>query len=61
MKGTTNRTQKDDFPHTLRWDKLGRKGQCCKILRNSDTHAHIKFEDGFTAIVERRALTRKRA
>jgi hypothetical protein len=47
------------FPYVLVWDRLGRKGQACKILRQSSRTAQIKFEgDGFTTVIDRQALRR---
>jgi uncharacterized protein YgiM (DUF1202 family) len=51
----------EPFLHTLTWDRLGRKGQRCEIIgtRNTIGNVQIRFEDGFTAIVNRKALRRK--
>ena len=46
------------YRHMLRWDRLKRKGQKCRILKSSGHLCDVEFEDGFTAVLERRALTR---
>jgi hypothetical protein len=46
------------FPYVLVWDRLGRKGQAVRILRQSAKTAQIKFEDGFTTVINRQALRR---
>jgi hypothetical protein len=44
----------------LTWDRLDRQGQRCEIIgvRNTLNDVHVRFEDGFTAIVKRAALRR---
>jgi hypothetical protein len=44
------------FPYVLQWDKLGRKGQRCKVLRQTKTKIQIQFEDGYTAVLNRQAI-----
>ena len=46
------------FPYVLFWDRLGRKGQRCKIIRQSTKTAQIKFEDGTLTVINRQALRR---
>lgn len=49
------------YPHFLFWDRLGRKGQSCRILQPGRINARdlqIEFEDGFIAVVNRRAIRR---
>jgi hypothetical protein len=46
------------FPYVLCWDRLGRKGQRVAIIRQSTQTAQIKFEDGFTTVINRQALRR---
>jgi hypothetical protein len=46
------------FPYVLVWDRLGRKGQRVKIIRQSLRTAQIRFEDGFTTVIDRKALRR---
>lgn len=51
----------EPFPHVLTWDRVeGRKGQRCEIIgvRNTICDVQIRFEDGYTAIVNRKALRR---
>lgn len=50
----------EPFPHVLTWDRLDRQGQRCEIIgtRNTVSDVQIRFEDGFTAIVNRKALRR---
>lgn len=51
------------YPHFLFWDRLGgRKGQKCRILNADAKNARaiqIQFEDGFIAVVNRRAIRRR--
>jgi hypothetical protein len=47
------------FRHVLHWDRLGRKGQSCRILKQRGTLAQIEFEsDGYTVTVNRMAIRR---
>jgi hypothetical protein len=48
------------YPHVLVWDRLGRKGQRCKVLRVKGNlyRTQVEFEDGFVAVVERMAIRR---
>jgi hypothetical protein len=46
------------FRHALLWDRLGRKGQKCRILKQSGTLAQIEFEDGFVTRINRMAIRR---
>lgn len=48
-----------EFPHELRWDRLGRLGQKCRILRSVGGRSHVQFEDGTTEIMDRQALRRR--
>lgn len=50
-----------EFPHELRWDRLGRLGQKCRILRSVGGRSHVQFEDGTTEIMDRQALRRRSA
>jgi hypothetical protein len=54
MKGTN-----DEYPHRLRWDRLRRQGQHCKMIGASGAMCQVEFEDGFTALVSRRAIVRR--
>jgi len=46
------------YPYVLVWDRLGRKGQACKILRQTQRTAQIKFTDGHVTVINRQALRR---
>jgi hypothetical protein len=46
------------FPYVFVWDRLGRKGQRVKIIRQSTKSAQVMFEDGCFAVVNRQALRR---
>jgi hypothetical protein len=50
----------EPFPHVLTWDREGRKGQRCEIIGSRSTigNVQVRFEDGFTAIINRKALRR---
>ena len=48
-----------EFPHRLEWDRMGRQGQSCRILAFSGKLTQVQFEDGFVALVDRRALRRR--
>ena len=61
MRLGTNPAADEDpipFPYVLYWDRLGRKWQRCKILRQSNRTAQIKFEDGYTTVINRQAIRR---
>jgi len=47
------------FPHVLRYERFGRKGQFCRILKTSGHLAQIEFTDGFKAFVNRAVLVRR--
>jgi hypothetical protein len=49
------------FRHVLRWDRLGRRGQNCRILKHSGALAQIEFEDGFKSWINRSALVRNQS
>jgi hypothetical protein len=53
-------TDTDPFPHVLRWNRFDRQGKRCEIIgvRNTIGNVQVRFEDGFTAIVSRKALRR---
>ena len=48
------------FPAELVWDRLGRKGQACKIIRQNPRTCQVQFEDGFTTVINRQAIRRKK-
>jgi len=46
-----------EFPYVYRWNRMGRKGQRCKVLvRGSMNSCLIEFPDGFQAVTSRNAL-----
>lgn len=47
------------FPYCLFWDKLGRKGQRCRILKPGPRVLLVEFEDGFKHTVNRMAVRRQ--
>ncbi len=48
------------YPHILQWNRMGRKGQACRILAMRGGMIQVQFEvDGFTALLDRRAIRRK--
>ena len=50
-----------EFPYLYRWNRMGRKGQPCKVLvRGKMNSCLIEFPDGHQAVTSRNAL-RKRA
>lgn len=49
----------EEFRHEVRWNVKGRLGQQCEIIRNSGCQCQVRFEDGSTEILDRRALQRK--
>ena len=53
----------EPFPYVLTWDREGRQGQRCMILggKKHFLMVQVRFEDGYTAIVNRKALRRKPA
>jgi hypothetical protein len=50
----------EPFPHFLLWDRHDRKGQRCEIIGTRGTigDVQVRFEDGFIAILNRKALRR---
>lgn len=58
--GGTNPATPDPtpFPYVLYWDRQGRKGQLCRIIRQTSQTAQIEFEDGHKTVVSRRAIRR---
>lgn len=50
----------EPFPHTFTWNRMGRQGERCEIIgvRKTNGYVQVRFEDGFTAIVNRKALRR---
>lgn len=49
----------DDFPYVYRWNRMGRKGQRCRVTaRGTMNSCRVEFEDGYTAITSRNAVRR---
>ena len=44
------------FPYYLCWDRLGRRGQRCKIIRRTPQTVQVEFEDGFKSVISRQAI-----
>lgn len=57
---TEPRQTTNPFPHVLFWDRLGRKGQKCRVItpRQNASSVQVQFEDGFIAVVNRRSIRR---
>jgi hypothetical protein len=46
-----------DWPYIFRWNRLGRKGQRCKVTaRGRMNSCRVVFEDGYTVITSRNAI-----
>lgn len=44
-------------PYVYRWNRMGRKGQICRVLaRGKMNSCLVEFEDGFKAVTSRNAL-----
>lgn len=48
------------LPYILQWDVMGRKGHPCEMLPGKGSFIQVRFEDGFTAVLDRRAVRRRR-
>jgi hypothetical protein len=48
------------FRHVFVWDRMGKMGQRCRILKQRGTLAYIEFEDGFTMPTNRMAIRRSK-
>ena len=49
------------FPYIYRWNRQGRKGQCCEVLtRGKMNSCRVRFADGYVMITSRNALMRKK-
>ena len=47
------------FPYVYFWNRMGRKGQLCRVLtRGKMNSCAVEFADGFRAITSRNALRR---
>lgn len=47
------------FPYVLFWDRLGRKGQRCRIIKSFPRVLLLEFEDGFRQTINRMAVRRQ--
>jgi hypothetical protein len=54
----TGPAEPNAFPHVLRWDRMGRRGQICRIVKLRGPLAQIEFEDGFRTVINRLAVVR---
>jgi hypothetical protein len=55
------RQSTNPFPHVLVWDRMGRKGQKCRVItpKNvSKSKVQVQFEDGYIAMISRQAIRR---
>jgi hypothetical protein len=48
------------FDHFLYWDKLGRKGQACRVIANNGKIISVEFEDGFYHVFNRQAIRQRK-
>ena len=46
------------FPYVLFWDRLGRKGQRCRILKPGPRLVLLEFQDGFRHVINKMAIRR---
>lgn len=46
------------FPYQLFWDRLGRKGQRCRILKPGPRIVLLEFEDGHRCTMNKMAIRR---
>jgi hypothetical protein len=54
----TAEDQPTPYPYTLAWDREGRKGQRCKVIKTTLKTALIRFEDGHETVINRMAIRR---
>jgi hypothetical protein len=55
------RTHEERMTHVYRWNRMGRKGQSCRVLvRGKMNSCLIEFTDGFKAVTSRNALRKLR-
>lgn len=58
---TEPRQSTNPFPHVLVWDRMGRKGQKCRVITPktvSKSKVQVQFEDGYVCTINRQALRR---
>ena len=46
------------YPFVFRWNRLGRKGQCCRVLCRGRGSIAVEFTDGYVVITSWRAVGR---
>lgn len=52
--------KKPELPYVYFWNRMGRKGQLCRVLvRGKRNSCIVEFADGFQAVTSRNALRRK--
>jgi hypothetical protein len=47
------------FPYVLFWDRQGRKGQRCRVLKPGPRVITLEFEDGHVTTMNRMAIRRE--
>jgi hypothetical protein len=53
-------TESIDYPYVFYWNRLGRKGQRCKVTaRGKLNSCRVEFEDGFVVITSRNAVRKR--
>jgi hypothetical protein len=51
-----------DFPYYYAWNRMGRKGQFCRVIcRGTMNSCLLEFEDGFRVVTSRNALRKRKA
>jgi len=46
-----------DYPYYYAWNRMGRKGQLCRVIcRGTMNSCLLEFHDGFRAVTSRNAL-----
>jgi hypothetical protein len=53
-----NAPSPDPFRYTFRWDRMGRKGQKCRLVTPGARIVLIEFEDGFRHVINKMAIRR---
>jgi len=50
-----------EFPYRYAWDRMGRKGQPCKVTARSVMNScRVEFPDGHIAITSRNAIRKRK-
>jgi hypothetical protein len=58
-QSSTETPQVAAYPYVLAWDRDGRKGQQCKVIKPGTLLVTLEFEDGHRCIINRMAIRRK--